>query len=437
MNDITATRAHPTIMHATAGTCRLLLTLLAAAGLSLAAPSPAAAQSVDSPHGDLSMSCSECHSTEGWTPLLSPLPFQHEITGFHLEAGHRTVRCASCHLELAFAHVGSACADCHLDPHLGELGFACESCHGTTGWDARATVGDLHDATLFPLTGAHRAVDCAACHSEDPPFEFQLTPIDCFACHLEDYQGADLDHVALGFPTTCEDCHSTQAFQPATFGGDGFDHDAFFPLAGAHAALDCNVCHAGGFGGTPSDCFACHADDYEGTTDPNHVAAGFPTSCEDCHGESTWEDAVLDHDAFFPLTGAHRSLDCAECHAAGFPGTPTECVGCHLDDYNQTDDPDHQAAGFPTSCEDCHGTSDWEDADFDHDQLFFPIDSGEHEGEWQSCQDCHVVPSDFGVFECITCHEHDQEDMDDEHDDVAGYQYDSMACYNCHPDGEE
>jgi hypothetical protein len=25
--------------------------------------------------------------------------------------------------------------------------------------------------------------------------------------------------------------------------------------------------------------------------------------------------------------------------------------------------------------------------------------------------------------------------MDDEHEDVSGYSYNSLACYSCHPDG--
>ncbi len=112
-------------------------------------------------------------------------------------------------------------------------------------------------------------------------------------------------------------------------------------------------------------------------------------------------------------------------------------MGCHLDDYNNTDDPDHQAAGFPTTCEDCHNTNDWEDAEFDHDSMYFPIYSGRHEGEWDECADCHVVPADYGVFECIFCHEHNQPDTDEEHEDVGGYVYESQACYNCHPNGEE
>jgi len=628
--------------------------LALAFGLMASSATGAAAQSgstARNPHGDLSIACSDCHSTAGWTPLLEPMLFEHVSTGFDLEAGHREVACVSCHALLEFSNVGSACADCHTDAHLGELGFSCETCHNPATWDARAHFAAIHDGTLFPLTGAHRSTDCAACHVEDPPFEFQLTPLDCFSCHVDDYQNAELDHPGLGFPTTCEDCHTTQAFQPANFFGGAFDHDIFFPLRGSHATLDCSVCHEGGFQGTPSDCFACHRDDYQSTTDPNHSALGFPTSCENCHGtttwegatsvehdtffplngvhavldcqachadgfegtptdcfachaadynatrdpnhaaqgfatscedchsesswdvsdvdhdvffplvgahrpldcdachaggfagtptdcvachqadyeattdpnhqaagfptsceachsESSWEGAVVDHDNFFPLTGAHRpldcdachadgfegtptdcfschqaeyegttdpnhqqagfptsceschntsdwddadfdhdtfwpltgqhrSLDCEECHAGGFEGTPTDCFACHAADYNQTTDPDHEAAGFPTTCEDCHNTSDWEDADFNHDQMYFPIYSGRHEDEWNSCSDCHVVPSDYGVFECIFCHEHNQQDTDDEHDDVNGYVYESQACLNCHPNGEE
>ncbi len=97
------------------------------------AVSTSAAPSFENPHGELSISCSECHSTEGWTPLLSPLVFDHSGTGFPLDAGHRRVECASCHAVLEFNRVASACADCHLDPHLGELGFECASCHESTG----------------------------------------------------------------------------------------------------------------------------------------------------------------------------------------------------------------------------------------------------------------------------------------------------------------
>jgi hypothetical protein len=73
---------------------------------------------------------------------------------------------------------------------------------------------------------------------------------------------------------------------------------------------------------------------------------------------------------------------------------------------------------------------------FDHDDLFFPIYSGKHDGEWDECSDCHTEPTNYSVFSCITCHEHNQSEMDNEHREVSGYVYDSDACYNCHPNGD-
>ena len=48
-----------------------------------------------------------------------------------------------------------------------------------------------------------------------------------------------------------------------------------------------------------------------------------------------------------------------------------------------TTDPDHTAAGFSTDCATCHSETAWEPSTFDHDGLYFPIYSGEHDGEWR------------------------------------------------------
>ena len=126
--------------------------------------------------------------------------------------------------------------------------------------------------------------------------------------------------------------------------------------------------------------------------------------------------------------------DCDECHSDGFAGTPTDCNACHSADYDNTNDPDHQAAGFPRDCEECHDTSGWGGANFNH---AFPIYSGNHrQGQaWDECSDCHPNAGNFGVFDCTACHSRGE--MDDEHDDVGGYVYDSIECLACHPDGEE
>jgi hypothetical protein len=313
-------------------------------------------------------------------------------------------------------------------PH-GPLAIDCAACHGTADWRLRPDADFDHDRqTTWPLVGAHRQADCRACHLGD---RFAGTARDCAACHQDLHEGA------LG--ADCEQCHST---------GRWFDRSRMLdlhagtslPLAGAHLAADCGACHskapAGDFA-LASDCSACHLDGWLASGDPDHAAAGFSLDCRLCHDDRGWRPAAFDHaGTAFPLTGAHRGLACALCHDAGqYTGTPTACSFCHLEDWEQARDPDHQAAGFPLSCDDCHSTATWNEAVFDHDLRWFPIYSGEHRNEWSSCADCHLDSGDFGRFSCIHCHEHARPEMDDEHEDVPDYVWESQACLACHPDG--
>jgi len=397
----------------------------------------------DNHRGELGVACEDCHTPAGWDNRRRMWDL-HNSTLFPLIGVHATVDCAACHRpDAPFEYTSTPldCLSCHLadyeqttEPDHIRVGFPteCELCHTPAGWQpARLDGGGGFDHnSFFVLSGAHRTLDCSACHRDG----FGNTPTDCYSCHRGDYESTtDPNHAAAGISTNCENCHGSGSWEGAVL-----DHDRFFALTGQHRGLDCQDCHANGFAGTPRDCVACHRDDYNSTTDPNHAAAGFSTDCESCHNTSGWEGAVVDHDRFFRLTGAHRALDCQECHADGFAGTPTDCFACHRDDYNSTSDPNHAASGFPTDCELCHNTNSWDDAEFiDHDALFFPIFSGKHRGEWDQCSDCHTVSSNFSLFECINCHEHRREEMDKKHEDEEGYVYESTACLNCHPDGRE
>ena len=151
-----------------------------------------------------------------------------------------------------------------------------------------------------------------------------------------------------------------------------------------------------------------------------------------------WNDTFSIHNNYYVLAGAHSVIanNCILCHNGNYINTPNTCFGCHQDDYNQTTDPAHAISQFPTECELCHDQNAWEPSTFDHDGLYFPIYSGSHNGEWGVCADCHVNPTNYNVFSCIDCHEHNQPDMDDDHSDVSGYVYNSLACFECHPDGQ-
>jgi len=136
------------------------------------------------------------------------------------------------------------------------------------------------------------------------------------------------------------------------------------------------------------------------------------------------------------VAGAHLSIDCYSCHQGNYNSNlPTTSYGCHQADYNGTNNPPHASAQFPTTCEMCHTQNAWTPSTFNHDQQYFPIYSGKHHGKWNLCSDCHTNSSNYQIFSCIDCHEHNQADMNDKHNGVPGYQYNSIACYTCHPDG--
>ena len=43
---------------------------------------------------------------------------------------------------------------------------------------------------------------------------------------------------------------------------------------------------------------------------------------------------------------------------------------------------------------------------FSSHDAYFPIYSGKHKGEWNDCVDCHIQSSNYKIFSCINCHEH-------------------------------
>ncbi|MFH1842590.1 MAG: hypothetical protein ABIF77_05240 [bacterium] len=313
-------------------------------------------------------------------------------------------------------------------PH-GDISFTCVSCHDTESWQVDAfPTGFDHAETGFPLQNAHAGTACRACHEE---LVFSHVGSACADCHLDVHRGQ------LGW--RCDDCH-----QPTSWDDPlrwrGFHARTRFPLLGAHALVDCDACHRGEQGYDlalpPLECRDCHAADYTAARDPDHREQGYGLACDECHNifDPIWRAASVNHTGF-PLTGAHLTVSCSACHTDGYEGTPSECYACHDDDYHGTTDPPHQAADFETNCETCHTSSGWTPANWDHFP-YFPIYRGRHRNEWTSCQDCHVQPDNYLVFECIFCHEHNRSETDSHHDDEPDYEYSSPACLDCHPRGE-
>lgn len=374
--------------------------------------------------------CTLCHTTAAW----SPLTFNHSAV-FPLTGAHATLACVQCHTNNNYTTLPTNCFGCHQpdwtstsNPNHAAAGFptTCDTCHNTSSW----TTVTFNHATYanYPLTGVHATLTCVQCHVNN---NYVNTPTACYSCHQADFTGTtNPNHVSSGFPTDCSICHTTSGWSPSSF-----NHASIFPLTGAHATLSCTQCHTNNNWTTlPTNCYGCHQADWNGTTDPNHAAAGFPTTCDTCHNTTAWTGATFNHNSTpFPLTGAHVSVDCIRCHVNNvYAGTPTDCYSCHSADYTGTTNPNHTAAGWPTTCTTCHTTTAWVPATLPVSyHTFFPLNHGNANGV---CTTCHTNSADYSVFQCTGCHGGNNP-ANFEHPNVSGYVYNSVNCYACHKNG--
>jgi len=324
--------------------------------------------------------CSNCHTTVSWTAS-----FNHSATGFALTGMHVSpvpTPCASCHINNNYNLTSAACINCHLPqwqstatlggsvPNHITSGFPqdCSICHSTSNW---TTSTFNHNATRFPLTGAHTTVLCATCHTDNYAGTLATT---CDGCHDALYVstanmgGAVPNHVALMYPKTCDSCHTTTSWLGALF-----NHASTgFPLTGAHASTACNLCHTSS-APPPTACSGCHMDKWLSTVNlggqvPNHVAA-----------------------ALIPSSGFSLA-----------------------------------------ACSTCHNTTAWTGAVFTHS--WFPIGHGLN-AAGGVCSVCHIVAGDYSQFQCTVCHGNNDPNSQfaKRHPPVGAGWYNSVRCYQCHP----
>jgi len=166
------------------------------------------------------------------------------------------------------------------------------------------------------------------------------------------------------FPADCKLCHLGDSWDQlvADF---SFDHKARTGVAleGAHADARCLRCHndrgpVGVF--MERGCAGCHEDIHSGE---------LGETCTTCHDQITWrpsEQYEKHVHTRFPLVGAHASVSCHRCHPGSRVGdflpADTECLTCHTDDLNATQNPPHLGLGWVDNCDRCHMPTRWQQA---------------------------------------------------------------------------
>jgi hypothetical protein len=299
--------------------------------------------------------CDTCHDTTAWANST----FNHNNTGFQLTGLHATsVQCAQCHSTAAGGYNLPApvttCGDqyCHQSDYNGTNNpvhsaagttFAltnCANCHTTAS--AYTTTSWSHTSTGWALTGNHQmtpagaATNCNQCHTSN---NYSLSVTDCYnsGCHVADWNstqtigGTVPNHVAMQYPTSlCSTCHDTMAWVDGTF-----NHASTgFALTGAHLTTACALCHvSNNYSLTSANtaCYGCHLADWNSTQTlggsvPNHIAAGYPTTCDTCHTTTAWTGATFNH-TYFPIP--HHSSVCADCHQVSTDYSQFTCINCH------------------------------------------------------------------------------------------------------------
>ncbi|HEY1482676.1 MAG TPA: hypothetical protein VGF19_08145 [Candidatus Acidoferrum sp.] len=328
--------------------------------------------------------CSTCHNTITWTTAT----FDHSTTGWPLTGSHqlapagKVVACTDCHVNnnYTFTSANTDCYGCHQAawtstqtlggsvPNHVSAGFPtsqCSTCHNTTTW---ATSTFNHANTGFTLTGAHLTTACALCHVNG---NYALTSANttCIGCHLSAWNSTQTlggnvpNHITTGFPQAqCATCHDTVAWV------DGkFDHSTTgWALTGAHLTTACALCHVNGnytLTSANTACYGCHLADWNSTQTlggsvPNHISAGYPTTCDTCHTTTAWTGATFNH-TWFPVP--HHGSVCADCHQVSTDYTNFTCIACHTQNgahaQSQTDNTHQGVGGYvygPETCYACH-----------------------------------------------------------------------------------
>ena len=339
--------------------------------------------------------CSTCHDTTNWADST----FDHTTTGFPLTGQHAVppLQCAQCHTNgnynLKIAPTDCANAGCHQtdwqntnNPVHSSAGttFAaanCANCHSTA--NPFTTTSWNHSSTGWALAGNHQmspagvVTNCNQCHVGN---NYNLTVTDCYnsGCHTTDWNstatlgGAVPNHVAAQFPTSmCATCHDTINW------ADGkFDHSTTgWALTGGHvvptaggvqACTDCHVNNNYSLTSANTACYGCHTAEWNSTQTlggsvPNHIAAGYPTTCDTCHTTTSWLGATFDHSNYFPIPH-HESNPppCNDCHQVSTDYSNFTCINCHSKTAHQQADTVDEHNGVknfvygPETCYNCH-----------------------------------------------------------------------------------
>jgi hypothetical protein len=256
--------------------------------------------------------------------------FDHMTTGFPLLGGHATTPCETCHVAGVFKGTAKACDGCHA---LGRRVVATPKNVNHVVTDAPCDTCHFNNYTFLGATYNHGTVQ----------------PGQCTMCHngnITTGRPASSHSAGLKLTGSCDNCHRTYAFLPATW-----NHVGVLPGTCANAG-----CHVQG------------SNQYYREKHVYSYGLMRTNNCDDCHNFVTWTPRHIaqtklcsgchnDVDAKGPLSfTGHMTIpagvDCQACHAS----TTTASTSWVGGGYNHAAAGVILGAGTCSTGSGCHGT---------------------------------------------------------------------------------
>ena len=271
--------------------------------------------------------------------------------------------------------------------------------------------------------------NCTKCHTIGSKVDNQK----CLTCHKDLNARVSANkgfHVSSAVKNKqCITCHSEHHglnFDMLRFDKKTFNHNLTgYELKGAHKTKvkSCEECHKASnivsptlrknpktFLGLDTKCLTCHEDYHQKT---------LSNDCASCHDFNDFKPASLFNHAKadFPLLGAHKKVDCNECHKSEIRNGKefvkykdvsfNNCNSCHKDPHK---------GDYGTNCKSCHTEESFSrvspSSNFNHSVTGFDLE-GKH--KQLNCKKCHdKTVGNSGTFKefekvkdikCLTCHE--------------------------------
>lgn len=254
-------------------------------------------------HGELSLSCTDCHA---------------DLAGKALPHGDTVAaaQCATCHDKTVAAYATGV----HRLARIDGKGIAatCTGCHGNG--HAILASGDRRS----PTHHLNQVATCARCHDDAKLIEAVKLPGGVVKSYVDSIHGRAVKEAGLVVAPTCASCHGAHDIKRPD--------DPQSPMARGKQAASCAKCHVG------------VGELYEVSVHAAHVAKGDPGApvCSDCHTAH----GIQRSDATAWKLDVIR--ECGTCHEQS------------LDTYRDTFHGHVTELGFArmAKCADCHGAHD-------------------------------------------------------------------------------